>query len=97
MPERRSIRLMMACMALALNVPLCCLAEVRVELDTLTIKGQKSQPGVVFAIPWQRGEVPRYKQLATGQSDALRPLNREDFLLWLEIRTGRGDVSRQGQ
>lgn len=97
MPRQKQVRLLIACAAFALVVPLYCLADVRVELDTLTIKGQKTQPGVVFVIPWQRGEVPQYKQLAAEQSDVLRPLNREDFSLWLETRTGSKDMPQQVQ
>lgn len=72
--------------------PPALLAEDRVDLDTLTIKGQKAVPALVFNIPWQRGEPPRLKALTPTASAPLQPIEREDFMLWQDMRANSRHV-----
>lgn len=65
-------------------------ADKRLELDTLTVFGQKAMPALVFNPPWQSSEPPRLKPLPQATPDTIRPIEQEEYMLWLQLRTGQG-------
>lgn len=68
-------------------------ADTRLEIETLTLKGQLELPSQSFDLPWQRNPVPSALTPDTEVAAPLRPVDPEQFRRWLKLRAGQpGDT-----
>lgn len=75
---------------IAMTLPQADAVERQLELDTVTVVGQKAVPGVVFNIPWQSSEPLRLKAQPPAAVETIQPIERDDYEEWLRLRLGQG-------
>jgi len=60
----------------------CISAEESIDMDGLSIIGNKELPNVLYIVPWKSPELPNMTEppLSTLINEALEPINRESVL-----------------
>ncbi len=58
------------------------LAEERIEMEALSIIGNKELPNVLYILPWKQANLPEMVELPLSSliNDALQPIDRQTML-----------------
>jgi len=69
-------------MLIALIGSLQLAAEERIDMDAMSIIGNKELPNVLYILPWKQAELPGMVELPLSSliNDALQPIDRQTML-----------------
>ena len=58
------------------------IAEEKIDMDAMSIIGNKELPNVLYILPWKQAELPGMVELPLSSliSDALQPIDRQTML-----------------